>query len=201
MINITPIAQTSESNSTSGKYQGDLAGFATNYDERGGFSYAATEHGVVLGYINIRADVTYQQGIERHWFQQDRFDFYYPVLANIGEQAVLSKEIYFDGTSADEDVFGYQEAWSELRYKPSRIAGMFRSNHTTSLDVYHLSDEFGSRPVLNDEFIEDNTQAILDRCLTVTSSVADQFQVDIFNNFKCARVLPIFSTPGMIDHF
>lgn len=200
-ININPVQQTSETNDATGHYQGDLAAFANAYDDRGGFSFAATEHGVVIGLINVRADLRYQQGMERWWSQKERFDFYYPELAHISEQAILNKEIYYQGTSTDDEVWAYNEAWSEMRYKPSRVSGMFRSNHTTSLDVYHLSEEFGSLPPFNDEFIEDNTQEVLDRCLTVTSSVADQFQTEIYFRFITARPMPVYSTPGLIDHF
>ena len=122
-----------------------------------GFSKSFTEHGIVLGLINVRADITYQQGLERQFSRDDRLDFYWPSLAMLGEQSLLNKEIYYQGTSADDDVFGYQERFAELRFKPSTICGSFRSAFSTSLDVFHLSQEFSTKPDLDTTFIESTT--------------------------------------------
>jgi hypothetical protein len=126
-----------------------------------------------------------------------RFDFYWPALSHIGEQAVLNKEIYAQGTSADDDVFGYQERYAEYRYKPSKITGQFRSNYASSLDTWHLSQDFGSLPSLNQTFIEENPP--IDRVIAVPS--APEFLFDSYFDLKCARPMPVYSVPGMIDHF
>jgi len=131
------------------------------------------------------------------WTRQDRWDYYWPALSSIGEQAVLSKEIYVDGTSDDENVFGYQERYAEYRYKPSTITSLFRSDAAASLDAWHLSQDFTSRPVLDDTFIEENVP--LDRCIAVPSEPHLIF--DSYFNLKCARPMPTYSVPGLIDHF
>ena len=147
----------------------------------------------------MRADLTYQQGLDRMWSRRTRFDFYWPALSHIGEQAVLSKEIYLDGSGDDELVFGYQERYAEYRYKPSKITGLFRSNPTsgTSLDVWHLSQDFSSRPVLNSAFITENPP--VDRVIAVTSE--PQFLFDSRFDIKTARPMPVYGVPGLIDHF
>ena len=133
------------------------------------------------------------------WSRSTRWDFYWPGLAHLGEQAILSKELYADGTANDQDVFGYQERFAEYRYKPSRITGLFRSNATASLESWHLSEEFGSRPTLNQTFIEDNTQTTLDRAIAVPAE--PQIILDAFFKLTCARPMPTYSVPGLIDHF
>jgi len=194
-INISPIAQTSSTDATTP--QGNLAAIGTVGFSRHGFTKSFTEHCVLIGLASIRADLTYQQGLNRMFSRQTRFDYYYPALAHIGEQAVLSKEIYADGSANDQDVFGYQERFAEYRYKPSQITGQFRSTYATPLDSWHLSQEFSSRPTLNQTFIEENPP--IDRVIAVPSEPHLIF--DSYFNLKCARPMPMYSVPGLIDHF
>lgn len=194
-VNINPIAQTSSTDATSP--QGNLAAMGTVAFSRHGFTKSFTEHCVVIGLACVRADLNYQQGVNRMWTRQSRYDFYWPALANLGEQAVLNKEIYAQGTSADDDVFGYQERYAEYRYKPSMITGQMRSNFAQSLDVWHLAQDFDSLPGLNAAFIEENPP--LSRVLAVTDY--PQFIFDSYFRYTCARPMPLYSVPGMIDHF
>ncbi len=131
------------------------------------------------------------------WSRSERFDYYWPALANIGEQAVLSKEIFADGSANDQDVFGYQERFAEYRYKPSQITGQMRSNYATSLDTWHLAQDFSGRPLLNDTFIEENPP--IDRIIALPSE--PHFIFDSYFKLKCARPMPTYSVPGLIDHF
>ena len=200
-LQMTPVPQTNSSNS-SGQYgsmmtpQGTLAGMGTFANSGGGFTKSFTEHGFVITLASARVPLTYQNGINRMWSRRTRYDHYFPTLANLGEQAVLNKEIYADGTSADDGVFGYQERWAELRYKPSQITGKFRSNDPQSLDVWHLSQDFTSTPNLNATFIEDNPP--LDRVIATANE--PHFLVDIDIKLKDARPLPTYSVPGLSDH-
>ena len=194
-INVHPIAQTSSTDTTTP--QGNLSAFGTTAFGGHGFSKSFTEHCVIIGLINVYADLTYQQGLNRMFSRQDRWDFYWPALAHLGEQAVLNKEIYAQGTAADDQVFGYQERFAEYRYKPSLITGQFRSNYAQSLDVWHLAQDFGSAPALNASFIEENPP--MDRVLAVPSE--PDIILDAWFNLKCARPMPTYSVPGLIDHF
>lgn len=195
MINITPIAQTSESGTTA---QGTLAATGTASFTNHGFVKSFTEHGVILGLVNVRADITYQQGLNRMFSRSDRFDYYWPALAHIGEQAVLNKEIFLQGgIAADDNVFGYQERFAEYRYKPSTIHGAFRSNAATPLDAWHLSPDFAVLPTLSDSFIQDNPP--ISRVVAVPSE--PEFIGDFYHNLISARPMPVFGIPGMIDHF
>jgi hypothetical protein len=193
-VNIHPVAQTSVAASTP---QGNLAGFGTVSASGHGFTKSFTEHCVVIGMVSVRADLTYQQGMNRMFSRRTRFDFYWPALAHLGEQEVLSKEIYCDGTSGDNTVFGYQERYAEYRYKPSQITGEFRSVASGSLDAWHLAQDFSSRPTLGPTFIEENPP--IDRVIAVPSE--PQFLFDSYFNFNCARPMPVYSVPGLIDHF
>ena len=193
-VNISPIANTSADGTNN---QGDLAAIGTATLNGHGFTKSFTEHCVVIGLVNVRADLTYQQGLDRMWSRQTRYDYYWPALAHIGEQAVLSKEIYADGTASDEDVFGYQERYAEYRYKPSRITGLFRSGATGTLDAWHLSQEFASRPQLNYNFIREDVP--LDRAIAVPTE--PHFIFDSYFSFRCARPMPLYGVPGFIDHF
>jgi hypothetical protein len=193
-INITPIAQTSESNTTA---QGTLAAMGTASFNGHGFVKSFTEHCILLGLVNVRADLTYQQGLNRMFSRQDRFDYYWPALSQIGEQAVLNKEIYAQGTSVDEEVFGYQERFAEYRYKPSTIHGAFRSNAATPLDSWHLSQDFASLPTLGSTFIQDNPP--ISRVVAVPSE--PEFIADFYHQLKCARPMPLYGVPGLLDHF
>jgi hypothetical protein len=194
-VSITPIAQTSSTDGTSP--QGNLGAFATASLHNHGFTKSFTEHCIVIGVVSVRADLTYQQGLNRMFSRGTRYDYYWPALANIGEQAVLNKEIYADGSPADDDVFGYQERFAEYRYKPSMITGKLRSNDPQSLDVWHLSQDFGSLPTLNSDFIEENPP--IDRVVAVPSE--PDFIFDSYIRMKCVRPMPMYSVPGLIDHF
>lgn len=196
-INVTPVAQTSE---TATSPQGNLAAFGTFSANQHGFTSSFTEHCLIIGMISVRADLTYQQGLDRMWSRRSRWDFFWPALAHLGEQAILNKEIYTQGTAGgtdDDDVFGYQERFAEYRYKPSKITGKFRSNDPQSLDTWHLSQEFGSLPLLNETFIEENPP--VDRVIAVTSE--PQFLFDSYFNLRCVRPMPVYAVPGLIDHF
>lgn len=194
-LNITPVAQTSETSANSP--QGNLSGYGTAAMQGHGFVKSFTEHCILIGLVNARADITYQQGTPRMFSRRTRYDYYWPALAQIGEQAVLNKEIYTQGSADDDQVFGYQERYAEYRYKPSMITGKFRSNATGSLDAWHLSQDFATLPVLNASFIEDNPP--MDRVLAVPSE--PDFIFDAFFRLKCARPMPLFGIPGLIDHF
>lgn len=195
-MNISTVPQTSSTDATTP--QANLAAFGTWYaDNRHGFTKSFTEHGVILGLCNVRADLTYSQGLQRHYSRSTRYDFYFPALAHLGEQPVLNKEIYHQGTSADDDVFGYQERWAEYRYKPSSITGKFRPTATGDLDIWHLSQEFTSLPVLGTTFIQDDPP--IDRVIAVSDE--PHFVLDGYFRYICARPLPIFSVPGLIDRF
>jgi hypothetical protein len=193
-VNVHPVAQTSESSTTP---QGTLTGFATASIHGHGFTKSFTEHCVIIGLVNVRADLTYQQGLDRMWSRSTRLDYYWPSFANIGEQAVLNKEIYTQGDAGgddDDDVFGYQERYAEYRYKPSKITGLFRSNATGSLDGWHLSQDFASLPALDDTFIQETVP--MDRVLAVTDE--NDFILDCYFNLRCARPMPLYGVPGML---
>jgi hypothetical protein len=194
-ININPVAQTSSTDTTTP--QGNLSGYGTTGFTGHRFSKSFTEHSVVIGLACVFADLTYQQGLARHFSRQTRWDFYWPALAHLGEQAVLNKEIYAQGTSADDDVFGYQERYAEYRYKPSQITGQMRSNFAQSLDTWHLAQDFGSLPALNASFIEENPP--VDRVTAVASY--PNLILDMYFKLKCARPMPTYGVPGLIDHF
>lgn len=194
-IAINPVQQTSSTDATSP--QGNLAAFGVVHDNRGGFQHSFTEHCIVMGIASVRADLTYQQGIPRMFSRRTRFDWYWPTLAHLGEQEVLNKEIYAQGLPQDEQVFGYQERYAEYRYYPSKITGQFRSTYATPLDQWHLSQEFGSLPTLGATFITENPP--IDRVIAVNSE--PHFLFDSFFDLKCARPMPVYSVPGMIDHF
>ena len=200
-INISPIAQTSGT-SISGQAtpQGNLAAMGTYLAQGHGFTQSFVEHGYVIGVISVRADLTYQQGLRRHWSRSTRYDYYFPVFAMLGEQAVLNKEIYVTGGSSDSDVFGYQERWAEYRYNPSEITGLFRSTAAGTIDPWHYAQKFTSLPTLNSTFIQDTPP--LARNLAVGSGAnGQQLLLDAFFNINAARPLPMYSVPGLIDHF
>jgi hypothetical protein len=194
-ININPVAQTSSTDSTTP--QGNLSGYGTTGFTGHRFNKSFTEHSVIIGLACVFADLTYQQGLARHFSRQTRWDFYWPALAHLGEQSILNKEIYAQGTSDDNDVFGYQERYAEYRYKPSNVTGQMRSNFAQSLDTWHLAQDFGSLPALNASFIEENPP--VDR----VTSVADypNLILDMYFKLKCARPMPTYGVPGLIDHF
>lgn len=194
-ININPVQQTSATDSSVSP-QGNLAAFGVASDSGRGFSKSFTEHGFIIGLVNIRADLTYQQGLRRMWSRRTRFDHYWPALAHLGEQAVLNKEIYAQGTDEDDEAFGYQERWAEYRYFPSQITGMMRSTAALPLDKWHLSQHFEALPVLNSTFIEDDPP--IDRVVAVTNQ--PHLLLDVYLSMRCARPMPVYSVPGLIDH-
>lgn len=195
MVNIAPVAQTSSTDGTSP--QGNLAAFGTVTANGHGFTKSFTEHCVIIGLVHVRADLTYQQGMNRMWSRRTRFDFFWPALSHIGEQAVLNQEIFTQGTAADDDVFGYQERFAEYRYKPTQITGVFRSNATGTLDAWHLSQDFASLPALNAAFIVDNPPV----ARVVATPDEPEMLLDCWFRFRCARPMPVYGVPGLIDHF
>lgn len=197
-ININQIVQ--QSATTDGSTpQGNPVGLSLTADSHSDFTKSFVEHGFVIGLMVARYDHTYQQGLERFWSRKDRFDYYWPVFANIGEQAVLNKEIFAQGTNEDSEVFGYQEAWADYRYKPNRVSGEMRSAAPQSLDVWHLADEYTKLPALSDSWIrEDKTN--VDRVLAVTSTVSNQLFCDVYIKNRTTRPMPMYSIPGLIDH-
>lgn len=195
-VNFNPIAQTSATPSQPTP-QGNLAAMATATVNGHGFVKSFTEHGVLIGLVSVRADMTYQNGLNKMFSRSTRLDFYWPVFSHLGEQAVLNKEIFAQGTPADDYVFGYQERFGEMRYRPSMITGRMRSNDPTPLDTWHLAQKFTTLPALNDSFIQENPP--VDRIIAVTTE--PHFLLDVFFDQKCARPMPVYSVPGLIDHF
>lgn len=194
-VNINPVQQTSAT--TSVTPQGNLAAFGYISNTHNDFNHSFVEHGYIIGLMSVRADLTYQQGINRMWSRQSRFDFYWPALAHLGEQAVLNKEIFAQGTDEDNQVFGYQERYAEYRYKPSLITGKLRSSDPETLDVWHLSQKFTTLPKLNSDFIEENPP--ISRVVAVQNE--PHFIGDFYFDLKCIRPMPLYGVPGLIDHF
>lgn len=194
-ISINPVPQTS---STTGSLaQGRLSAFGTGIGQVAGISKSFTEHCTLIGLVNIRADLNYQQGVERMWHRTTKYDFYWPALAHLGEQTILNREIYTNGTATDTQAFGYQERWAEYRYKPSIITGKFRSSDPQTLDAWHLAQNFASLPALNTTFIQDTPP--MTRVMAVTTE--PQFLLDAHFNFRHVRPMPTYSVPGLMDHF
>ena len=200
-VNINPIAQTSATSVTgSATPQGNLAAMGTALAQGHGFTYAAQEHGYIIGLCSVRADLTYQQGLPKMWSRSTRYDFYFPVFATLGEQAILNKEIYVTGTSTDNDVFGYQERWAEYRYKPSQITSLMKSTSAGTIDAWHYAQRFTSLPTLNSTFIQETPP--VERTTAVGAAAnGQQFLMDAFFDCKMARPMPMYSVPGLIDHF
>lgn len=193
-VNIHPVAQTSETAATP---QGNLAAFGTVGMSGGGFTKSFTEHCIIMAIASVRADLTYQDGIHRLWTDQTRYDFFWPALANLGEQAVLKREIYYDNSATDLEVFGYIPRYDHLRYAKSMITGLFRSDATGTLHNWHLSQDLDSPPDLDQSFIEENPP--IDRVIEVPSQ--PHFIADFFFNMQCARPMPMFAVPGFMSHF
>ena len=199
-VNINPVTATADNrldDATEGRSLGAMGAMGTVSFQGNGFTKSFTEHTIVIGFVSVRADMTYQQGLNRMWSRRDRLDFYWPSLSQIGEQAVLNKEIYADGSAADEEAFGYQERYAEMRYKPSLVTSAFRSSAATSLDAWHLSQEFGSLPTLNQTFIEENPP--VDRVIQTPDE--PHFIADFWHSLRCARPMPLYGVPGNIDRF
>lgn len=196
MVNVNPIAQTSATDDTSP--QGNLSAYGVTAAKFHGFTKSFVEHGYIIGFVSARADITYQQGINKMWLRSTVYDFYWPTFAHLGEQAIELREIYAQGTDADNTVFGYQERYAEYRYKPSQITGKFRSSVVNgSLDKWHLSQFFKNAPTLNEEFIIENPP--IERIIAVPSE--PEFLIDIGFRYITVRPMPMFGTPGLVDHF
>lgn len=196
-VNISPIAQTTSTDASGNTTpQGNLAAIGTTVLSNHGFTKSFTEHCLILGLVSVRADLTYQQGLQRMYSRETVYDFYWPSLSNIGEQAVLNKEIYADASANDELTFGYQERYAEYRYKSSSITGKFRSNATGTLDYWHLSQDFDSLPALGNTFIQDTPP--VDRVVAVDTE--PEFIFDSLFKMKSTRPMPVRSVPGGL-HF
>ena len=194
-ILMNSVAQTAATNDVTP--QANLSAFGLFGDSFHGFSKSFVEHGYIIGLVNVRADLSYQQGVNRMWSRKSRLDFYFPVLAHLGEQAILNKEIYAQGNAADDQVFGYQERFAEYRYSPSVITGKMRSTDPQTLDIWHLAQKFDSLPTLSNQFIQDNPP--VSRVVAVQSE--PQFILDAWFDLKCIRPMPVYSVPGLVDHF
>lgn len=195
-----PIMLTPVPNTTPTGAQAELAAFGTASTSGIGFTKSFTEHGIIIGLVASRADLTYSQGVNRMFNRSTRWDFYWPALAHLGEQAVLNKEIWAQGSAGgtdDDDVFGYQERYAEYRYKPSEVTGKMRVDGSGSLKVWHLAHDFATLPVLNDEFIEEDPPLVR----TIAVPTEKHFILDGFFNYQCTRPMPTYSVPGLIDHF
>jgi len=195
-IQVTPVAQTTQSLET-GTPLGTLGAVGYHAQSGVGFTKSFVEHGYVFGFVQIRADITYQTALNKMWSRSTKYDFFWPALSHLGEQAVLNQEIYAQNTAADTDVFGYQERWAEYRYAPSMITGKMRSVDPTSLDVWHLSQDFAELPVLNKDFIEENMP--IERVVAVVDEPT--FTFDAFFDISATRPMPVYSVPGLVDHF
>lgn len=179
---------------------GTASAFSLTQGTNSDFTKSFTEHGYLIGLACVRTDHTYQQGIERFWSRQRRFDYYWPALANIGEQAVLKKELFVSGDFHDDEAFGYQEAWADYRYKPNRVSGAFRSSYTGgTLDSWHYADDYEKQPTLSPEWMSE-TPANIDRTLAVPSKTEPQFIADFYFKSIWTRPMPLYSIPGLIDH-
>ena len=194
-INVSQVIQTSSTDSTSP--QGNTAALSVTTMNKSMFTKSFTEHGFIMGLAVVRTDQTYQQGIERMWSRKGRYDYYWPVLANIGEQAILNKEIYAQGNETDEEAFGYQEAWADYRYKPSKVTALFRSNAQQSLDSWHYAQDYKELPTLSTTWME-QTDAEMKR--TLARSDQPDFIADFYFMNRTTRCMPVYSIPGLIDH-
>lgn len=200
-INVHQIVQQSAT-TTGSTPQGNPVGLSVTHDNADSFCRSFTEHGFVIGLMVARYPHTYQQGLERFWSRKNRLDYYFPVFANIGEQAVLNKELFVQGPDdfdIDNKAFGYQEAWADYRYKPNRVTGMMRSGHNKSLDMWHFADYYAELPTLSSSWIEEDMTNV-DRVLAVTSAVSNQLFADIVISNKTSRPMPLYSIPGLLDH-
>lgn len=204
-IEIHSVVQNSQTASTP---QGNVTAMSVTVDNHSDFTHSFTEHGFIIGLCVARYDHTYQQGIERMWSRKSKFDFYWPLFANLGEQAIKNKEIYAQGSQAinsgtntpyDEEVFGYQEAWAEYRYKPNRVSGEMRSQYAQSLDFWHLADDYSTLPTLSDSWIREDS-ANVNRVIAVSDNLANQLFGDIYVHNTTIRCMPVYSIPGLIDH-
>lgn len=193
-ININQVIQTSSTDATSP--QGNTAAFSMTTMSRNMATYSATEHGFIIGLAAVRVDHSYQQGLSRMWTRSTRFSYYDPMLANLGEQAVLNQEIYAQGNTQDEQVFGYQEAWADYRYRTNMITGEMRSTYAQTLDAWHYADKYTSLPTLSSDWIKEGTENI-DRTIAVQSDNSRQFICNFYFDQTWTRAMPIYSIPGL----
>lgn len=197
-ISMTAVPQTSATSDVSP--QGNLAAYSHTLDSSSLFTYSATEPGFIMGVCCVRTDHSYSQGIQKKWSRKRRFDFYWPVFANLGEQPIYNRELFLGASSTDDEVFGYNEAWAEYRYEPNTVAGALRPDYEATLAAWTYADNFGDTPTLSPEFIYENRNNV-DRTLAVKSTVEDQFIVDFYFNLTVTRPMPLYSIPGMTDHY
>lgn len=195
MININPVAQTSSTNDTTP--QGNLSAYGVSASKYHAFTKSFVEHGYIIGLLEVRADLTYQQGINKMWLRSTVYDWYWPTFAHLSEQAILNAEIYAQGTEDDKGVFGYQERYAEYRYHSSEICGQFRSTYTKPLDSWHLSEKFENLPTLSDQFIQDKPP--VERVVAVKNY--PHFLIDIGFKYHTTRAMPMYGIPGLVDHF
>lgn len=200
-LNLTQVAQTSKTEQSSTQVD-DILGSLGAYSLTGGsasFNKGFVEHGYIIGLCAVRQIHTYQQGVNAMWRRNSKFDFYDPTFANLGEQPVMTSELYGVGAAGVDDVFGYNEAWANYRYRDNRITGALRSSANQGLDIWHLGDNYSSKPVLGSEFIQE-TNTYLNRCLSADSTVIDNFIVDFYHEVRAIRPMPVHSIPGLSDH-
>lgn len=195
-INVNQVVQTSQTDTTTGQALGNTAAYSLTTCSKQMVDYAATEYGYIIGLAVVRVEHSYQQGLATKWTRGGRFTYYDPRLAALGEQPVYNREIYAQGTPEDDEIFGYQEAWADYRYKPSYVTGEMRSNYQTSLDAWHYADDYNKLPRLSAEWIQEGTQNI-DRTIAVTSAKSHQFLCDFYFNEEWYREMPIYSIPGI----
>lgn len=195
-INVNQVVQTSQTDTTTGQALGNTAAYSLTTCSKEMVDYAATEYGYIIGLAVVRVEHSYQQGLATKWTRGGRFTYYDPRLAALGEQPVYNREIYAQGTPEDDEIFGYQEAWADYRYKPSYVTGEMRSNYKTSLDAWHYADDYNKMPRLSAEWIQEGQQNI-DRTIAVTSNISHQFLCDFYFNEDWYREMPIYSIPGI----
>lgn len=195
-INVNQVVQTSQTDTTTGQALGNTAAYSLTTCSKEMVDYAATEYGYIIGLAVVRVEHSYQQGLATKWTRGGRFTYYDPRLAALGEQPVYNREIYAQGTDEDDEIFGYQEAWADYRYKPSYVTGEMRSNHETSLDAWHYADDYNELPHLSAEWIQEG-QKNIDRTIAVTSNVSHQFLCDFYFTEEWFREMPIYSIPGI----
>ena len=195
-INVNQVVQTSQTDTKTGQALGNTAAYSLTTCSKQMVDYAATEYGYIIGLAVVRVEHSYQQGLATKWTRGGRFTYYDPRLAALGEQPVYNREIYAQGTPEDEEIFGYQEAWADYRYKPSYVTGEMRSNFQTSLDAWHYADDYKELPRLSAKWIQEGQQNI-DRTIAVTSNVSHQFLCDFYFTEDWYREMPIYSIPGI----
>lgn len=195
-INVNQVIQTSQTDAQTGQALGNTAAYSLTTCSKQMVDYAATEYGYIIGLAVVRVDHSYQQGLATKWTRGGRFTYYDPRLAALGEQPVYNREIFAQGTQKDNEIFGYQEAWADYRYKPSYVTGEMRSNYQTSLDAWHYADDYDTLPTLSAEWIQEGRENI-DRTIAVTSAKAHQFLCDFWYNEEWFREMPIYSIPGI----